>query len=548
MSHSQFHCTGRAYLDMHGLIFETSICYWQDQPGRSASLAGPAGRPVGNRPGLPAVERGRDARERAGERSTRRAEHPRGRGERREPRAAASRRERREPPTHTHRRGERAAHGGTRTDERERRAGGGRRVAGTGRGHPSGTAEPPRDGRAPARRTAPTDHAAVPSRRPRAGARERVWSRGGPPTHTRQRGATPGRAGRSRTRSGRGRETGNRPGGRRHTAPTGLAGETDGGRPRTRGGGGGDRDTAKKPGRARTRKRGGEAGGRGKRRRRHADGLPLEGREGGRRGPRRSDGPGPRGRGESSTGTPAARRTGGEKARKRGVSHRQAPNPVRWRFPTRDAPLPGARRRRRRGRKSPQTHLSRRTHRYAADDGRPLSLLPSRGSRNTRSLASRTLFLARTHRRDRRARHHRRKTAGGDGPRRVRRRAGRRPTAILSKGRTRERGHDPAKPEPDPRPRGGTGQPLLPNRGNAAGEGERGDLHTAHNTSDARTRRARRGRGPRERQRRGSAGGPARGGHGRWTGGAREPTATQPRSSRSAPRPDRGACAPSGER
>ena len=29
MSHSQFHCTGRAYLDMHGLIFETSICYWQ---------------------------------------------------------------------------------------------------------------------------------------------------------------------------------------------------------------------------------------------------------------------------------------------------------------------------------------------------------------------------------------------------------------------------------------------------------------------------------------------------------------------------------------
>lgn len=33
MSHSQFHCTGRVYLDLHGLIFETSICYWQDQPG-----------------------------------------------------------------------------------------------------------------------------------------------------------------------------------------------------------------------------------------------------------------------------------------------------------------------------------------------------------------------------------------------------------------------------------------------------------------------------------------------------------------------------------
>ena len=34
MSLSQFHCTSRLYLDMHGLIFETSICYWQDQPGR----------------------------------------------------------------------------------------------------------------------------------------------------------------------------------------------------------------------------------------------------------------------------------------------------------------------------------------------------------------------------------------------------------------------------------------------------------------------------------------------------------------------------------
>lgn len=34
MSHSQFHFTGRVYLNLHGLIFETSICYWQDQPGR----------------------------------------------------------------------------------------------------------------------------------------------------------------------------------------------------------------------------------------------------------------------------------------------------------------------------------------------------------------------------------------------------------------------------------------------------------------------------------------------------------------------------------
>ena len=33
MSHSQFHCIDCLYLDMHGLIFETSVCYWQNQPG-----------------------------------------------------------------------------------------------------------------------------------------------------------------------------------------------------------------------------------------------------------------------------------------------------------------------------------------------------------------------------------------------------------------------------------------------------------------------------------------------------------------------------------
>lgn len=47
MSHSQFHCHARVYLDMHGLIFETSICYWQDQPGSRRSCTGsePARRP-----------------------------------------------------------------------------------------------------------------------------------------------------------------------------------------------------------------------------------------------------------------------------------------------------------------------------------------------------------------------------------------------------------------------------------------------------------------------------------------------------------------------
>ena len=39
MSHSQFHCTGRVHLDLHGLIFETSICYWQDQPGSLGEAA-----------------------------------------------------------------------------------------------------------------------------------------------------------------------------------------------------------------------------------------------------------------------------------------------------------------------------------------------------------------------------------------------------------------------------------------------------------------------------------------------------------------------------
>lgn len=45
MSHSQFHCTGRVYLDLHGLIFETSICYWQDQPGSPCVVRAQPGPP-----------------------------------------------------------------------------------------------------------------------------------------------------------------------------------------------------------------------------------------------------------------------------------------------------------------------------------------------------------------------------------------------------------------------------------------------------------------------------------------------------------------------
>ena len=66
MSHSQFHCTGRAYLDMHGLIFETSICYWQDQPGRGKRArrrgAGRAGGGWGGERQTPARRGSRERR------------------------------------------------------------------------------------------------------------------------------------------------------------------------------------------------------------------------------------------------------------------------------------------------------------------------------------------------------------------------------------------------------------------------------------------------------------------------------------------------------
>ena len=87
MSHSQFHCTGRVYLDLHGLIFETSICYWQDQPG-SPRVWGPASfqkrNPFfpfslflrgGNRSGPEGAEGGRSS-----ERSLRRSRFPPGGG------------------------------------------------------------------------------------------------------------------------------------------------------------------------------------------------------------------------------------------------------------------------------------------------------------------------------------------------------------------------------------------------------------------------------------------------------------------------------------
>lgn len=190
---------------------------------------------------------------------------------------------------------------------------------------------------------------------------------------------------------------------------------------------------------------------------------------------------------------------------------------MRWRFPTRDAPFP------------PQRTTTTTGPEESPDAPQPADPPPRRRRRTSAKPPALARFpkhakpglshplLARTHRRDRRARRRRRKAPGGDGPRRVRRRAGRRPTAVLSKGRTRERGHDPAKPEPDPRPRGGTGQPLLPNRGNAAGEGgarrpPHGTQHErrTHATRAARPRSAgtaKTGKRGRDRSRRGTDGG-----------------------------------------
>lgn len=82
MSHSQFHCTGRVYLDLHGLIFETSICYWQDQPGRQKS-------PPPRRPSEPTDPRGEEeATAAGGRRRLRRRDATRGRSAEREQPAA----------------------------------------------------------------------------------------------------------------------------------------------------------------------------------------------------------------------------------------------------------------------------------------------------------------------------------------------------------------------------------------------------------------------------------------------------------------------------
>lgn len=56
MSHSQFHCIFNLYLDMHGLVFETSVHYWQGQPGNQCFLISQKkSPPPAKTTGLPAL-------------------------------------------------------------------------------------------------------------------------------------------------------------------------------------------------------------------------------------------------------------------------------------------------------------------------------------------------------------------------------------------------------------------------------------------------------------------------------------------------------------
>lgn len=202
---------------------------------------------------------------------------------------------------------------------------------------------------------------------------------------------------------------------------------------------------------------------------------------------------GPRGRGESSTGAPdATPEESGTHARGGYLTVRH-PTRCGWRLPTRETRTPfpeddGA------GRVPRRTSADGPTVDNADDDGRPLSLFPSRVPRNARRASSST---ARTDPPPRQTRPPPPKEgppaatgpdASGDAPETTDRR--------FSKGRARERGHEPATPEPDsPAPRR-VGSPLPPDRGNAAGVRGSEATSTRHAvTSDTRTRRARRGRG-----------------------------------------------------
>lgn len=300
------------------------------------------------------------------------------------------------------------------------------------------------------------------------------------------------------------------------TAPTGSAGEADGGRPRARRGGGGDRDPVEKSRAARVL---GNAAGRG-------------GREGERRRPRGRSSPSRDVRGGAPRTHDAreGRTSGTGRVIDRSPRRRQpeeSGHATRWGISPPGA-QPGA--------DGGSPHVRRERPSRRTDDGagrvprRTSADGPTVNSRRPRTTPAKPLSLARfpetrggllffphshrPHLRDRRARR-RRRTSGGDGPRRVRRRAGDDRPPFLQRPRPRERSRARDARTGSPAPRR-DGSPLLPDRGNAAGE--RGSEATPHGTPQraththaTRTARPR----TRERQRRGSAGGTARGGHGR---------------------------------
>lgn len=246
---------------------------------------------------------------------------------------------------------------------------------------------------------------------------------------------------------------------------------------------------------------------------------------------------GPRGRGESSTGAPDAT------PEESGTHARGGISPPGTQ-PGADGGFPHVRRARPFPEDDGAGRVPRRTSADGptvdnADDGRPLSLFPSRVPRNAPRASS---CPARTDPPTRQTR--------PPPPKDLRRRRAptrpatrrRRPTAVSPKAAPEREVTSPRRQNRIPGPE--EGRVTAAPRSWERCRGVRGSEATPHGTPHERHTHATRTARPRtrERQRRGRAGGTARGGHGRWTGGAREPTATQPRSSRSAPRPE--ACAP----
>ena len=334
------------------------------------------------------------------------------------------------------------------------------------------------------------------------------------------------------------------------TAPTGSAGEADGGRPRARRGGGGDRDPVEKSRAARVL---GNAAGRG-------------GREGERRRPRGRSSPSRDVRGGAPRTHDAreGRTSGTGRVIDRSPRRRQpeeSGHATRWGIsppgaqPGADGGSPHVRRERpsRRtddgaGRVPRRTSADGPTVTDADRGRRPLSLFPSRGSPKRAGASS--SFPTRTDPTPSRQ-------TRPPPPKDLRRRRAptrpatrrRRPTAVSPKAAPEREVTGPRRQNRIPGPEEGrvTAAPRSWER--CRGEGERGDSTRHAATSDTHARdahgeaadagTAKTGKRGRDRSRRART---------VRTGGTREPTATQPRSSRSAPRPEACAPSPSGER